>query len=195
MKSFLLSLAALALSLSAVEASIIIPKPFPPPPHKPAPTHTKPSHPQPSAPAEYSTNLTQWTQNHITTIFQTLDDAVFNSSVHCFFDDNIDIQFNGIPTTLDTFIDDIVLDKTYAVGANLDFINAVEAGSVGLYYNTTVIRNVNGTIINSWVVASINLVISPDTDSKRNCSGDARRVKTLTRVSLPPQEVVAADGL
>ncbi|KAF8901371.1 hypothetical protein CPB84DRAFT_1679850, partial [Gymnopilus junonius] len=113
-------------------------------------------------------NLTQWTQNHITTIFQTLDDGVFNNSLHCFFGDDINIQFNGIPTTLSTFIDDIILDKTDAVGATLEYINSVEvpanhstpwnAGSVGLYYNTTVIRDVNGTIINSWVVASINLV-------------------------------------
>ncbi|KAH9477140.1 hypothetical protein JR316_0011056 [Psilocybe cubensis] len=145
--------------------------------------------------------LTEWTEQHITSIFQAKTNADLTSALDGFLSDKAVITFNGKQISRADYVGQLQAEKFREVSADVNFLGAVQAptdpdqpfdaGSVGVFYNATIFENIKirDVSVSRQVTASVNVVIAQDPDVPKPPPSpfrgffDGRRVMALNQVS------------
>jgi len=147
-------------------------------------------------------NLTNWAQQHLTTLLQATSQDDFNAAFDAFIAQDVAITVNGQTLTRDQYKQQISGEKFAEAGATVNFVGTVEvptdptqpvlAGSVGLFFNATIDEKflVLGAPESSTINSSLNIVVIQDkTIPPPNLPGrggffDPRRVSVLDQVNV-----------
>ncbi|KAF8904680.1 hypothetical protein CPB84DRAFT_1677137 [Gymnopilus junonius] len=147
-------------------------------------------------------NLTNWTEQHLTSIFNATNQTNFTSAVNAFLSDKVAITVNGVSVSRADFVNNISAEKFDEQSATVTFSGAVEvpadsnnpitAGSVGVFYKASIVEGIRvlGAPVIRQVTASLNVVIAQDPDvpqpkpSPIHGFFDGRRVMSLNQVSI-----------
>ncbi|KAF8904681.1 hypothetical protein CPB84DRAFT_1745713 [Gymnopilus junonius] len=146
-------------------------------------------------------NLSRWTMNHLTAIFNATNQADFNGAIDAFLSHKAKLTLNGANVSRAEFIKQFQTEKFDEAGAEVTFNDAVQvakdaqnptaAGCVGLFYNATIAENitVQDAAVTNQYSGSLNVVIEQDPDVPQPTSSpmrgysDCRRVTALNQVS------------
>lgn len=71
-------------------------------------------------------SLTNWTEQHLTTIFQATNQTDFTSAVNAFLSDKVAITVNGVSVSRADFVNQISAEKFDEQSATVTFAGAVE---------------------------------------------------------------------
>ncbi|PPQ66403.1 hypothetical protein CVT26_011271 [Gymnopilus dilepis] len=145
-------------------------------------------------------SLTNWTEQHITAIFQATSQDDFTSAVNAFLSDKVQITVNGQSVSRTDFVNQLSAETALEQSATVTFSGAVEvpadstqpvaAGSVGVFFNALIAEKLRvlGGPVTRQVATSLNVVIAQDPDvpqpkpSPIHGDFDGRRVKILNEV-------------
>jgi len=160
-------------------------------------------------------SLTNWTEQHLTTLFQATALADFNNAFDAFIAHNASITVNGQKTSRDDYKQMLGNKTAGEASASVNFLGTVEiptngsepltAGTVGTFINAIIEGKFvfDDVAVSHTVNASVNFVISQDpsiqpSNSTDEGSFDSRRVTELNQANIfvmnplsPPQGVPA----
>jgi len=158
-------------------------------------------------------NLTNWTKQHLTTIFQATAQADFNAAFDAFIAQDVSITVNGQSTSRDDYKQQLSSGKGVEQSASVNFLGAVEvpadstqpvlAGTVGTFFNAIIDEKflVFGAPESNTVTSALNVVIAQDKSIQppklpgRGGFFDPRRVTVLNQVTIDtPNPIVPPGG-
>lgn len=156
--------------------------------------------------------LTNWTEQHLTSIFQATAQADLNDAFDAFISEDASITINGQKTSRDDYMRQLKIEKVLEASASMKFLGTVEvpvdnanpvlAGTVGTFFDAGIDEKLNifGAPESHTVTSSLNVVIvqdqhiHPPTLYGNGGSFDPRRVMILDQVTIDTQDPIVPPG-